>query len=178
MEDLWDGFSKNKGYDKIRTPKGLDGGVAKRVGAKYDDAADALKYSQLTKNKINAEEHTMKKTLTKQLDKSTESGKTLLQLRAGRTVNNKLVATLRKKKVGPAIVRGYYDEPMVQALIANAAAAALRHFMPSNDKAIVVADAMTLAAMDELMASFDIQGLFDSLVGGVDIDELIDAKED
>ncbi len=104
------------------------------------------------------------------------SGKTATGIIAGNIINDRLAKIVTPKL--PMMVRGYVDTPLGKAAIANIAAGALIHFLPSNSKATTAASAMIEAAMVEFASSFNIESMVDELLDGVDLSGVADtAKE-
>lgn len=97
------------------------------------------------------------------------------EVTAGNIINDRLAKIVKPRL--PALVRGYADEPLMKAVISNAVAAGLIHFMPTNDKAMRAADAMIKSAMLEFGASFDIEGMVDELLDGLDLSSLSNPSE-
>ena len=82
---------------------------------------------------------------------------------AGRIANNKASQLLSKKV--PMMVRGYVETPIGKLAIANAVKMAVDQFKPDNELAIRLANGMVVAAYQELIQSFDIEGMLDELMG-------------
>lgn len=95
------------------------------------------------------------------------SGKTATGIIAGNIINDRLAKIITPRL--PMMVRGYVDTPLGKAAIANLAAGALIHFLPTNDKATAAASAMIEAAMVEFASSFNIEQMVDELLEGVDL---------
>lgn len=78
----------------------------------------------------------------------------------------------------PFMVRGYADKPWFNFLIANAVAGAVIKFGSTNDKLLMLADAGVNAANDEFLGSFDLEGIVNGLIDGIDTSGLTGASED
>ena len=100
---------------------------------------------------------------------TTDNAKLAATITAGNIINariNKLIAPRL-----PMWVRGYATTPLGEAVIANAVAAALIHTMPGNDKILLAADAIQKSAMISFAGSFDLEGMVDELLDGINIPE-------
>jgi len=78
----------------------------------------------------------------------------------------------------PLMVKGYANTEIGKAVVSNIVAGVLIHTMPENDKAAFVADALIKSAALELAASLNIEEMFDELLDGITIPEVLKAKED
>ena len=96
--------------------------------------------------------------------KQTVMAKTALTLEAARILNNQLVSVAAKKL--PLMVRGYADTPIGKAVIANAFFMSMEMALPNvndNDVRKQVARAAVVGAYQELVQSFDVEGVFNDL---------------
>lgn len=91
------------------------------------------------------------------------------KMKAGKVAIHQAKALLAKAypEVAP-----FLESEVVDVLIANTLATALRVAMPTNPKACVVADACLDAAMFNLIDSIDIEGMFEQLVAGINFPAL------
>lgn len=115
---------------------------------------------QQTKTEIKKEEVKMSKTkmvASKIKDINVDAAKITASIAAGKALN----VTVQEKIVPklPMLVRGYASTDLGRVVLANAVATALTYYAPENEKAQQVSQAMIQAAMIDLMASFDIEGL-------------------
>lgn len=78
------------------------------------------------------------------------------------------VSKILKKQL-PMMVRGYAELPVFDILVANMVVMSIKQFAPENEKANVIADAMLLAAMQKQMREFNIPGMIDEFVSGIDV---------
>ena len=81
---------------------------------------------------------------------------------AGRIANNK-AAQLISKQV-PMMVRGYVDTPFGKLAMANVVKLAVEQFKPDNELAQRLVNGMVVAAYQEVLQSFDLEGMLDSLI--------------
>ena len=108
-----------------------------------------------------------------------DANKTALKANASRRAGqifNERVRNLIKPRL-PMMVRGYADEPWFQFLVANAVAGALIKFGSTNEKLLLLADAGVNAANDEFLGSFDLEGIVNQLIDGIDISGLTSAAD-
>ena len=94
------------------------------------------------------------------------------EVTAGNLINDRLAKIIMGNKSVPTMVKLGVDSPIGKAVMSNAVAAALIHFMPTNDKAMRAADAMIKSAMLEFGASFDVEGMIDELLDGITLPDL------
>ena len=72
----------------------------------------------------------------------------------------------------PMMLRGYADTAMGRVALANIFHFAASNYAGGNDKVKVVADAMLEAAMIEFVGSFNIEEIFEKVIGGIDVSKL------
>ena len=89
------------------------------------------------------------------------------KMRAGKMINERLVAIVEPRL--PLVVKGYARTELGQAVIANIAAGAIIKYMPTNEKALLVADAMIIGSADSFIGSFDFEGMIEQLTAGIDL---------
>lgn len=80
----------------------------------------------------------------------------------------------------PAMVRlsGVTEQSWFHFALANAIAGAVIKFGASNDKLLLLADAGVNAANDEFLGSFDLEGMVNNVIDGIDTSSLTGATED
>jgi len=78
----------------------------------------------------------------------------------------------------PMMAKMYADKPWFQFILANAVAGAVIKFGHTNDKLLLLADAGVQAANDEFLGSFDLEGIVNGLIDGIDTSGLTAATED
>ncbi|AUS02836.1 hypothetical protein NVP2275O_255 [Vibrio phage 2.275.O._10N.286.54.E11] len=101
------------------------------------------------------------------LDQNKEAAMTAAKIEVGEAAVAQLVKLVKPKL--PMMARGYADLPMFDILVANLVVMAIRQYAPQNEKALVVADAMLLSAMQKQMKEFNIPGMIDEFVSKVDV---------
>lgn len=96
-----------------------------------------------------------------------ESAKVAAQLELGRIANKKVAKAVKGKL--PLVIRGYAEQnPALVGLVMASLVPQLAAYAPERaDKLQMVGNAMRDAAMLELVQSFDIEGLIDSLLDSV-----------
>lgn len=82
-------------------------------------------------------------------------------LETGRMANGAAIKLLKPRL--PMVVRGYADTAFGKLALANATLMAVNQFRPESAALQRVANAMVVAAYQEVIQSFDIEGLLDSL---------------
>ena len=103
-----------------------------------------------------------------------DSAKTATGIIAGNIINGRLAKLVVPRL--PVFTRGYADTPMGHAVLANIAAGALIHFLPTNKRAQQASAAMIEAAMVTFASSFEIESLVDELLDGVAFPEATEIK--
>jgi len=103
------------------------------------------------------------------LDTNKEALRIAAGLEAGKIINNKLVELVKPRI--PVYARGYIDSPIGKAVLANAVASAMIHFLPTNQKATAAAEAMVQAGMVGFVGSFNIEEMINELLEGVTLPE-------
>jgi len=88
----------------------------------------------------------------------------------GNIINTRVVKIVTPKL--PMMVRGYAETPMGKAVVANLVATSIVHFMPTNEKAMLAANAMVQAAMLEFTASFNFEQMVNEMLDGLDLSVL------
>ena len=119
---------------------------------------------------------TIKDTLSVMVDGNKGAVKASAKRRAGKLLNDRLVGIVAPRL--PLMVRGYADTELGKAMLANTLAAVIVHFGYNNEKLLIASDAMVVAAMDDLIGSFDIEGMVDSLIDGVNLNGFKETADD
>lgn len=83
-------------------------------------------------------------------------------LETGRVANNTAVKLIKPKL--PMVARGYADTPFGKLAIANATLMAVNQFKPDSEVLQRIANGMVVAAYQEIIQSFDIESMLESLV--------------
>lgn len=86
---------------------------------------------------------------------------------AGKILNDRLY-NLVEPKVNP-FLKGFIQGPMGRAALANLFSASLVHFGSKNDKLMIAADAMVLAAMDDLIGDLNLDQIANEFLDGVNL---------
>lgn len=89
------------------------------------------------------------------------------KIQVGKSLNTKVTKMIAPKL--PMMVRGYADSPIATAAMANIVSFAVKQYMPDNAKANAVADLMVQSSAFQVMEGFDIEGMLNELLDGVDI---------
>ena len=115
---------------------------------------------------------TIKETTSALFGANTEAVKLSAKLTIGNTLNDRVAAMVVPKL--PMMVRGMAmaNPALTKAVLANAVSATLMNFAPSNDKAMLAADAMINAAMLEFVGSFNIEAIINEALDGLDLSVL------
>ena len=113
---------------------------------------------------------TLKDTGSIMLESNKVAAKAATSIVAGNVINDRLVKLVKPQL--PIYARSYLETKLGQALVANAAAAAIINIMPTNEKAVLAAEAMINAAMLNFTLSFNIQDKINELLDGISMDML------
>jgi hypothetical protein len=106
---------------------------------------------------------------------NTEAAKLAASVTVGNIINTRVTNIITPKL--PLMVRGYASTPLGKAALANMVSAAIVHFMPKNEKAMLAANAMVTAAMLEFTATFNIESMIDEVLNGLDLSSLTGAAQ-
>ncbi len=87
------------------------------------------------------------------------------RITAGNIINQRVVELVKPQL--PLMVKGYAETALGKAVIANAIASAMTHFMPGNEKVNLASQAMIESAMLNLVGSFNIEEMIDEVLSGV-----------
>lgn len=96
--------------------------------------------------------------------------------RAGAMFNERVVSMVKPHL--PMMVRGYSDEAWFKFVMANAVAGALIKFGYTNEKLVMLADAGVNAANDDFLGSFNLEGMVNDLIDGIDVSGIAEASDD
>jgi len=100
-------------------------------------------------------ENKMKNVKDQVLKVNTEAAKVAGLITAGNVINETLITKLRPQL--PMLMRGYADHALADVVVANIANFAINNFASDNKQAVLASEAMMLAAMTKLVASFNIE---------------------
>jgi hypothetical protein len=121
------------------------------------DVQDSLAARINTNSIITTTKETTMKNLTANLIATNQSAATQAgYLEAGRIANNQIVRL--SSKALPMMVRGYADTPVGKLVLANVAQLAASHLRAGDATLARLTNAMTVAAYQELIQTFDIEG--------------------
>jgi len=107
----------------------------------------------------------MKDLKTEAVQANVEAAKIAAMITAGGVLNRTILEKVRPQL--PMLVRGYTEHALADVLIANVAHFAIANFAGSNKEAQVATEAMMLAAMTQLTASFNIEDLISDILKDV-----------
>lgn len=82
-------------------------------------------------------------------------------LETGRIANNTALKMIKPQL--PMVVRGYADSAFGKLAVANAVLMAVNQFRPDSAALQRVANAMVVASYQDIIQSFDVEGMLDSL---------------
>lgn len=95
------------------------------------------------------------------------ASKSNAQRRAGAVINERLIKLVKPRL--PMMMRGYADEPLFAFILANAFSATIIKIQGENPKATWIAEGAINAANDELIGSFNIEGMLGELLDGINL---------
>jgi len=124
-----------------------------------------LDNSAIASTPMNNKETKMKDMKTEAVQANVEAAKIAAMITAGGVLNRTILEKVRPQL--PMLVRGYTEHALADVLIANVAHFAIANFAGSNKEAQVATEAMMLAAMTQLTASFNIEDLISDILKDV-----------
>ena len=115
---------------------------------------------------------TLKETASALVGANTSAAKLSAKITIGNALNDRVSAIIVPKL--PMMVRGMAlaNPAITKAVLANGVSAALMSFAPTNEKALLAADAMINAAMLEFAGSFNIEAIINEALDGLDLSVL------
>ena len=102
-----------------------------------------------------------------------EAAKLAAEITGGNLLNDRLFKMIAPQL--PLAVKMYANTAIGKALISNAFAAGIFHFLPANQKASMAANMMVQSAMLELVGTFNIEEMVDEFLDGIKLPG-VDAK--
>ena len=108
---------------------------------------------------------TIKQTANVMVGANKEAGLLAAQITGGNILNDRLFKMALPHLPGGAAI--FLNNPAGKALLANAFAAGLVHFMPNNQKAALASGMMVQSAMIQLAGTFNIEEMVDEFLDGV-----------
>jgi hypothetical protein len=122
---------------------------------------------QFEKQPKTEETKMMNTNIQNYVDDNADAAKGAASVVAGKAINKAVLEQLKGSL--PLMVRGYADTAIGRVIVANLINFAAKNFMEGNSKAEWVADAVMLAAMTEVLESFDIEKMFNEVLDKVNV---------
>ncbi len=116
------------------------------------------------------EDKMMNNKVEAQLDENKRAVILAAEITAGKVLNNKVVQLIKPKL--PMMIRGYADSPLVNVAVANIVGMAIKQYAFNNPKARQVSDLMLKASALQAMEAFDVEGMLNDLLEGINLPEL------
>ncbi len=123
-----------------------------------------------TENKTQGKEHSLMTLSNALTNANKQAGTQAAKVRAGKILVRKLTKVLKAqapKSVGP-----YLEHPLAGIVLANLVYAAAFNYLPDNERLKIVAQAMLDGAAGEFLDQFDIEGMLDGFLEGVNLGAL------
>ena len=117
---------------------------------------------------------TIKETASVMISANIAAGKNAAKITIGNTLNDRVAAMIVPKLPGMVKMVAMSNPGITKAILANAVSAAVINFAPGNEKAQLAAEAMVNAAMLDFVGSFDIEGIINDALNGLDLSVLGD----
>lgn len=117
---------------------------------------------------------TIKETASALVGANTSAVKLSAKITIGNTLNDRIAAMIVPKLPAMVGMIAKSNPAITKAILANAVSAAIMNLAPTNDKALLAADAMINAAMLEFVGSFNIEAMINDALNGLDLSVLGD----
>lgn len=117
---------------------------------------------------------TIKETATALVGANTSAVKLSAKITIGNTLNDRISAMIVPRLPAMVGMIAKSNPAITKAILANAVSAAIMNLAPTNDKALLAADAMINAAMLEFVGSFNIEAMINDALNGLDLSVLGD----
>ena len=117
---------------------------------------------------------TIKETASALVGANTSAVKFSAKITIGNTLNDRISAMIVPKLPAMVGMIAKSNPAITKAILANAVSAAIMNLAPTNDKALLAADAMINAAMLEFVGSFNIEAMINDALNGLDLSVLGD----
>ena len=117
---------------------------------------------------------TIKETASALVGANTSAVKLSAKITIGNTLNDRISAMIVPKLPAMVGMIAKSNPAITKAILANAVSAAIMNLAPTNDKALLAADAMINAAMLEFVGSFNIEAMINDALNGLDLSVLGD----
>jgi len=95
----------------------------------------------------------------------------------GGNIANKQATKLIAAKA-PMMMKGFIDTPLGRLLVANMAQMAIQQYRPDSELANRIGQGMVVAAYQEVLASYDVEGMVDSLLSNSKLASVFGDKDD
>ena len=115
---------------------------------------------------------TLKETASALVGANTSAVKLSAKITIGNTLNDRVAAIIVPKLPMVAQMMAKSNPAITKAILANGVSAALMNLAPTNEKALLAADAMINAAMLEFVGSFNIEAIINEALDGLDLSVL------
>ena len=117
---------------------------------------------------------TIKETASALVGANASAVKLSAKITIGNTLNDRISAMIVPKLPAMVGMIAKSNPAITKAILANAVSAAIMNLAPTNDKALLAADAMINAAMLEFVGSFNIEAMINDALNGLDLSVLGD----
>lgn len=117
---------------------------------------------------------TIKETASALVGANTSAVKLSAKITIGNTLNDRIAAMIVPKLPTMVGMIAKSNPAITKAILANAVSAAIMNLAPTNEKALLAADAMINAAMLEFVGSFNIEAMINDALNGLDLSVLGD----
>ena len=117
---------------------------------------------------------TIKETASALVGANTSAVKLSAKITIGNTLNDRIAAMIVPKLPAMVGMIAKSNPAITKAILANAVSAAIMNLAPTNEKALLAADAMINAAMLEFVGSFNIEAMINDALNGLDLSVLGD----
>lgn len=107
-------------------------------------------------------------------DANVDAAKVGAMVATGRTVNAVVLDKVRDKL--PLMARGYADTAFGAVILANIVDFGIKQYFADNAKFNYVSDAMMQAAMVDLMAEFDFEGMINDILSNVSLGDITEQE--
>lgn len=117
---------------------------------------------------------TIKETASALVGANTSAVKLSAKITIGNTLNDRVAAIVVPKLPMMVQMMAKSNPAITKAILANTVSAAIMNLAPTNEKALLAADAMINAAMLEFVGSFNIEQMINEALNGLDLSVLGD----
>jgi len=124
-----------------------------------------------TKTKVDK----MKNIKNQVVQANTNAAQLAAQQTAGNVLNKTLLTKVRPQM--PMMLRGYSEHALAEVVVANLANFAVANFAADNEKAVWATEAMMVAAMTNLLGSFNIESIVKDLLDEVSLPDFNNTED-